>query len=154
MTRPADLEVDIKPGDTKAVIEGKTSVSFKTFVSLVLQRKVMTLFKNWGDDPVVVSSELLTGLASAPQDSQENRSQLVLVTLGTGILAGIFALAVLQSILLALDIRLEQRELLIIAGSLFGLAILASLLSKMKRGNRSEKLVETMEKLTTLISKK
>ncbi len=154
MTRPADLEVDIKPGDTKAVIEGKTSVSFKTFVSLVLQRKVMTLFKNWGDDPVVVSSELLTGLASAPQDSQENRSQLVLVTLGTGILTGIFALAVLQSILLALDIRLEQRELLIIAGSLFSLAVLASLLSKMKRGNRSEKLVETMEKLTTLISKK
>ncbi|MDD3896342.1 MAG: hypothetical protein PHU04_00640 [Candidatus Peribacteraceae bacterium] len=155
MTNHEDIEVEIKAGDSKAVIAGKTSVSFKTFVMLVLQRKVTTLFKEWGNDAVIVSSELLTGLASAPQDTQENKSQLVLTTMGTGVLAGIFVLAALQLVLLVgLEITLSTRELLIIAGGLLGLAILAAALMKMKRKNKSEKLLETMEKLSGLLSKK
>ncbi len=155
MTNHEDIEVEIKAGDSKAVIAGKTSVSFKTFVMLVLQRKVTTLFKEWGSDAVIVSSELLTGLASAPQDSQENKSQLVLTTMGTGVLAGIFILAALQLVLLvALEITLNTRELLIVVGGLLGLAILAAALMKIKRKNKSEKLLETMEKLSGLLSKK
>ncbi|MDD5469583.1 MAG: hypothetical protein PHO92_02165 [Candidatus Peribacteraceae bacterium] len=155
MTNHEDIEVEIKAGDNKAVIAGKTSVSFKTFVMLVLQRKVTTLFKEWGNDAVIVSSELLTGLASAPQDSQENKSQLVLTTMGTGVLAGVFILAALQLLLLvALEITLSTRELLIVAGGLLGLAVLAAALMKMKRKNKSEKLLETMEKLSSLLSKK
>ena len=155
MTNHEDIEVVIKASDNKAVIAGKTSVSFKTFVMLVLQRKVTTLFKEWGNDAVIVSSELLTGLASAPQDSQENKSQLVLTTMGTGVLLGIFILATLQlALLVALDVSFSTRELLVVAGGLLGIAILAMILIKMKRRNKSEKLLETMEKLTGLLSKK
>jgi uncharacterized membrane protein YqjE len=154
MMKQEDLEIEIKAGDNKAIIAGKTSVSFKTFVMLILQRKVMALFKDWGEDSIIVDSELLTGLASAPQDSQENKSQLVLITMGTGVLIGVFVLAALQLILLALDFTFGIRELLVIAGGLLGLAILATILMKMKRRNKSEKLLETMEKLSSLLSKK
>lgn len=156
MINHEDIEVQIKAGDSKAVIAGKTSVSFKTFVMLVLQRKVTMLFKDWGDDSIIMSSELLTGLASAPQDSQENKSQLVLTTMGTGVLLGIFVLAALQLILLAspLDFAFNMRELLIITGGLLGIAFLATILIKMKRRNKSEKLLETMEKLSSMLSKK
>jgi len=155
MTNHEDIEVEIKAGDSRATIAGKTSVSFKTMVGLILQRKVTTLFKDWGNDPVIVNSELLTSLASAPQDSQENKSQLVLTTIGTGVLIGIFVMAALQlALLVALDISFSTRELLVVAGGLLGLAILATILMKMKRKNKSEKLLETMEKLSGLLSKK
>ncbi|HCI03610.1 TPA: hypothetical protein DE059_01655, partial [Candidatus Peribacteria bacterium] len=64
-----DLEVKVKEEKMKAIIEGRTAVPFKTFVGLVLQRKVFPLFKKWGDEPVIINSELLTTLASAAQDS-------------------------------------------------------------------------------------
>ncbi len=153
MNKPADLEVSIKPGDTKAIIEGKTSVSFKTLVQLILQRKVTALFKEWGGEAVIVPSELLTGLASAPQDSQENRSQLVLVTLGTGVLAGVFVFAAVQAGLLWIDIVLGFKELSIVVGSLFGLLLLVLLLGKVRRNNKSDRLVESMEKLSSLLTK-
>ena len=95
-----DLEVEVKTESSKAVITGKTSVPFRTFVGLVLQRKVLQLFKDWGEEPVILSSSLLTNLASAPQDSQENKAHLVTVTLGVGVLLGIFFLAALQAGLL------------------------------------------------------
>lgn len=150
-----DLEVEIKAGDSKAIITGKTSVSFKTFVMLILQRKVTTLFKDWGEAPVIINSELLTGLASAEQDSQENKAQLVLITMGAGVLVGVFFFTILQILLLnVVQFPLDTRELLIIAGSLLGLAILVMALSKIKKRNKGEKLLNTMEKLSSLLSKR
>ena len=151
--KPSDLEVNIKPGDTKAVIEGKTSVPFRKFVGLILQRKVTDLFKDWGDDPVIVNSELLTGLASAPQDSQENKSQLILVTLGIGVLVGIFASAITQIILLSFGIAISYKELMIVAGGLVGLAILANILGRIQRKKKANKVVEAMERAAKLLSK-
>lgn len=148
-----DLEVEIRPGENRAIVAGKTAVSFKKFVALILQRKVTALFKEWGDDPVVISSELLTGLASAPQDSQENRTQLILVTLGTGILFGIFLFALIQILLSTLGVPLGTRELAVLASGLFGLTIIVTVLSKIKRRKRGEKVVETMERLASLLSK-
>lgn len=153
MSRPTDLQVDIRNERSKAVIEGKTSVPFKTIVQLILQRKVLTLFKNWGDEPVIINSDLLTNLASAPQDSQENRAQLVLVTLGTGILIGVFALAVFQIALLPWNIHLAQKELLIIAGGLVSLALLVAILSRVQRKNRSQKIADAMERIANMLSK-
>ena len=149
----ADVEVDIKPGDTKAVIEGKTSVPFKKFIALILQRKVTTLFKDWGEAPVIVNSELLTGLASAPQDSQENKSQLILVTLGVGVLVGIFASAITQIILISFGIAVGLKELMMVAGGLVALAILANILGRIQRKKRPERIVEAMERAAKLLSK-
>ncbi len=150
-----DIEVEISGGGGKAIIEGKTTVSFKTFVSLVLQRKITDLFKSRGKDPVIINSELLTELASSPQDSHENKAQLVLVTMGAGVIVGVFCFTVLQVILQEFfSFPLYTRELLLIAGSLLGLAIIGIVLSKVKKRNKGEKLLETMEKLAALISKK
>ena len=148
-----DLEVKLKEEKTRAVIEGKTPIPFKTFVALVLQRKIIPLFKKWGEEPVILNSELLTSIASAPQDTQENRAHLVLVTLGVGVLTGIFILAVAQITLLALGITLAQKELLLIAGGLVALAILVSILGRLQGRNRAQKIADKMEKVASLLSK-
>lgn len=143
----------MKTDQGTAIVEGKTAVAFKAFVQLVLQRKVFNLFKDWGDKPIIVSAELLTSLASAPQDNQENREQLVIVTLSVGILLGVFAMAVFQIALTPWGISLAQRELLLIAGTLFGLAILAFIMSRIRRRGKSQKVTEAMEKIAGLLSK-
>jgi hypothetical protein len=147
------MDVKLKTDQGPALVEGKTAVPFKTFVMLVLQRKIIPLFKMWGDRAIIVDSELLTSIASAPQDSQENRAHLVLVTLGVGILVGIFASAVTLIILESLGVALGRKELLLVAGGLFAVALLAGILSRMQRGNRSQKIADTMERVASLLSK-
>jgi len=146
------MDAKLKTDHGKAIVEGKTAVPFKTFVELVLQRKVLNLFKKWGKEPVIINSELLTDLASAAQDSQENKEQLVTVTLGVGVLAGVFVMAVVQIALAPWGIILKQRELLIVAGVILGLAVLTFALSRKKKG-KSQKLTDTMEKITNIVSK-
>ena len=150
-----DIEVEISGGGGKVIIEGKTTVSFKTFVSLVQKRKLTDLFKNRSKDPVIINSELLTELASSPQESHENKAQLVLVTMGAGVIVGVFCFTVLQIFMLnVLQFPLYTQELFLIAGAILGIAILGIALSKIKKRNKGEKLLETMEKLAALISKK
>lgn len=147
------MDAKLKTDHGKAIVEGKTAVPFKTFVGLVLQRKVTSLFKSWGKDPVIVDSELLTDLASAPQETQENKEQLVIVTLGTGVLIGVFVMAVIQVALTFIGISLQQKELLIIAGVILGLAVLTCALGKTKKRGRGQKVTEAMEKIANVVSK-
>lgn len=149
-----DVEVSLRSDGTKAVVEGKTVVPFKTFVMLVIQRKVTALFKDWGTAPVVMDAELLTSLAGAPQDNQENRVNLVLVTLGIGILGGIFAFAVLQFALLTINISLGKMELAILAGGLVAVAAVMWMLSKVRVRGGGQKVLDSMEKAAALLSKK
>lgn len=149
-----ELEVHFKPDSGKAVIEGKTVVPFQAFVALVLQRKVTNLFKVWGKTPIIVDSELLTGLASAPQDSQENRANLILVTLIAGILAGVTGLAVIQMILLFVQFPLGYKELGTIVGSVAFLLVLVVSMMKGQKKPKGEKLMEMMEKAAGLVGKK
>ncbi len=153
-TQNGELEVHFKPDSGKAVIEGKTVVPFQAFVALVLQRKVTNLFKSWGKAPIIVDSELLTGLASAPQDSQENRANLVLVTLVAGILAGVTGFAVIQMILLFVEFPLGYKELGTIVGSVAFLLILVVSMMKGQKKPKGEKLMEMMEKAAGLVGKK
>ncbi len=149
-----ELEVEIGTTTNKAIIEGKTAVPFKTFVSLILQRKVQVLFKRNSDDPIIVGSELLTALASAPQDRQEDRAKLVLVTLGVGIIAGIFFSAVVLIILMLLRVMPSLQDLIIVVGVIAGISILASLLGRaQKKPALSEKIYEGMEKVSNFIGR-
>ena len=150
----SELEVHFKPDSGKAVIEGKTVVPFQSFVALILQRKVTTLFKSWGKHPVIIESELLTSLASAPQDSVENRANLIFVTLMTGALGGITAFAAIQILLLLVNIPLGYRELGIIVGSVFVLVVMLALMMKGRAKPKNEKLVETMEQVSSFLSSK
>ena len=149
-----ELEVEINNTGGKAVIEGKTSVPFKTFVSLILQRKVQVLFKRSSDDPVIVSSDLLTALASAPQDKQEDRTKLVVVTFGVGILAGVFLTVAIFLGLVLFKIQPEVKDLGIVLGVIAGIVVLGILLQKpQKKSAFGEKLHESMEKVTDMISR-
>lgn len=151
---PSDeLEVSFKPETGKAVIEGKTAVPFQAFVQLILQRKVQTLFKDRAKEPVIVGSELLTRLASAPQDSQENRGQLVLVSLGIGAVAGVAFLSAIQLVLLVAEYPFTWKEHAIILGCIAGLALLSALLMKIQRLPKSEKLTDTVENVARFLGK-
>lgn len=149
-----ELEVRFKPESGKAVIEGKTVVPFQAFVALILQRKVTNLLKTWGKAPVIVDSELLTSLASAPQDSQENRANLVLVTMVAGILTGVTGFAIVQIVLLLMKITLNYRELGTIVGSVLFLLLLVFSMMKGQKKPKGEKLMEVMEKAANLVGKK
>lgn len=151
--RKEELEVHFKTDSGKAVIEGKTTIPFQAFVTLVLQRKVFGLFKEWGRNPVIVNSELLTSLASAPQDTMENRSKLVMVSLGVGVLAGVTLLSLIQAGLLWLDVTLGTKELLLIGGGIIGVGILSFALMRLQRMRRSDKIVEAVEGLSNFLGK-
>lgn len=153
-TPSSDLEVQFKPETGKAVIEGRTAVPFQAFVALILQRKVTNLLKTWGKQPVIIESELLTSLASAPQESQENRANLILVTLVAGALVGIGGMALAQFGLLFLDITLGYTELGSIAGSILLLVLLLWIMMKNRKKPKSEKLVETMEQVSSFLGGK
>jgi predicted secreted protein len=149
-----ELEVEISTPGNKAVIEGKTSVPFKAFVSLILQRRVQVLFKRSSEDPVIVSSDLLTALASAPQDRQEDRTKLVTVTFGTGIVAGVFFTVAVFLGLLLFKIQPGVKDLGIVLVVIAGIAVLGVLLQKpQKKSMFGEKLLESMEKVSDLISR-
>jgi membrane protein implicated in regulation of membrane protease activity len=103
---------------------------------------------------VIVSADLLTDLASAPQDDQENREHLVLVTLGVGVIAGVFVMATAQIAMLALGTGLGMKELLIVAFTILAIAVLAVVLAKAQRKRESsQKITETMERMASLLSK-
>lgn len=150
----ADVEVDISAESMKTFIKGKTSVPFKTLVKLILQRKVTTLFEHWGQDSIVISSELLTDLASAQQDNQENRQHLILVTFGCGIFAGFFLFAFLQLLLLLGKVQLRVENLLYIIASMVALTLLGWSLMKARQKQKSEHLYDTMEKIANMVPKK
>ena len=153
LTPQKPVEVSLKVDQQRAIVEGKTSVPFQTFITLVLQRKVLPLMKQWGKEPVIVNSELLTGLASAPQDSVENRTKLLLVTLVLGTVLGVFALSSAQLALTFLHTSLRQREFLIISGGLLGLAILTVMLGRLQRTQRNDRIEETIEKIASMLPK-
>lgn len=153
MPKHKDTEVDIVTDGGKAFVEGKTSVSFQTFVQLILQKKVMKLLKDSAKEPVIVNTELLSDLASAPGDSQENRTHLIMVTLGVGILVGIFLFSLVQVVLLTFGPEFTRREYLLIAGVLVGLTALTAVMSKLRRRKKGQRLVEIMESLAGLLSK-
>jgi len=149
----SELEVQFKPDSGKAVIEGKTVIPFQAFVTLILQRKVLGLFKQWGKEPIIVGSELLTGLASAGQDNKENRANLILVSIGVGAVVGIAIFAIIQLILLFWKITLGVRELTIIGGGIIVLGLLLALLTKLQKIPRGEKITDAIEDLSSFLSK-
>ena len=147
------MDAKLKTNQGRAIVEGKTAVPFKTFVGLVLQRKVLNLFKQWGKEPIIVDSELLTDLASSPQDNQENTDHVILITLGVGVLFGVFLMAVLQIALIPWGIGLSGGHLLAIAGTILGLAVITWFLGRLKKKSKGHKLSDTMEKIASMVGR-
>lgn len=142
-----DLEVPLKSDPVRAIVEGKTAVSFQSLVGLVLQRKVLGLFKQWGKEPVILPSELLTAIAATPQDNADNRQKLVLVTLGAGIVLGVFLTCLISLVLVSLRVPLGVREFGIVSGSIALVAVVVWLLMKVQGKSSAEQVTEAMEKV-------
>lgn len=149
-----EVEVEITNTGQKAIIEGKTSVPFKTFVTLILQRRVQMLFKTCQDEAVIVNSTLLTALASAPGDKQEDKGKLVLVTMGVGTIVGVFFTVAVFLILKIINIQPEIKDLGIVLAVIAGIVVLGiALMKNQKKSGFTEKLFDAMEKTTDLISR-
>mgnify|MGYP007080199108 CR=1 FL=1 len=150
-----DLEIRVRQDEGKMVIDGKTVVPFESFYRLVIQRKVLGAFsKQWGKQPIIVGSELLTSLASAPGESQENRTNLVLVSIGVGALGGVLVSALVLIALFLLEVTVTVKELSILIGGILGFGLLAVVLMRAQSHKKSSQLLETMEGLTQFLSKK
>jgi hypothetical protein len=149
-----DVELQFKSDSGKAVIEGMTAVPFQALIGLALQRKVFPLFKKWGRAPVIVNSELLTSLASAPQESSENRASLILVSMLLGMMLGVGGFALVIVLLGYANVFLTSKDYLIIVGAIGAIAILGFLLMNTPKRKRGEKLVENVEKLSSFLSGK
>jgi Flp pilus assembly protein TadB len=149
-----ELEVDIQNESIKAIIKGKTGVPFKTLVKLILQRKVTVLFEKWGKDAIVINSELLTDLASAPQDNADNREHMIYVTLGVGMFVGILAFVALQLVLMLAGVRLYIENLVYILLTMVGVVIIGWLTIQARRKQKSTKLYDTLESIANVVPKK
>jgi uncharacterized membrane protein YqjE len=101
-----------------------------------------------------MDSELLTSLASAPQDSQENRANVIFVSMLTGILLGVVGFAAVQAVLLFVDITISLNDLGIIIGSVVLVVALLGIMMKSRQRPKSEKFVETMEHVASFLGKK
>lgn len=148
-----ELEVNFKPETGKAVIEGKTVIPFQSFVTLILQRKVQLLFKEHAKEPIVINSDLLTKLASAPQDSRENTGHLVLVSIGLGAIGGVAAFSAVQLLLLLSNFPLTWKEHAIIVGCIAGVALLGALLMYIQKMPKSDKLTDSVENIARFLGK-
>ena len=146
-----DVEVDLTHENGKAVIEGKTAVPFKTFVGLILQRKITAFFKDNKDEPVIISSDLLTKLASAPDDKQEDRAKLVVLALGIGMLMGVFVETAILLLLASLNIHPTITQLFIILGVLVGLVMLGLIIEKIQATNVKQQVYDRVEQINNML---
>jgi hypothetical protein len=146
-----DVEVDLTHENGKAVIEGKTSVPFKTFVGLILQRKITAFFKDNKDEPVIISSDLLTKLASAPDDKQEDRAKLVILALGLGVLMGVFVETAILLLMSSLNTHPSTNQLFLILGVLVGLVILGLIVEKIQNTNVKQVVYDKVEQINNML---
>ena len=149
-----DVQVSLKiPEGGRAVIEGKTGVPFGVFVKLILKKKVQALFKDWQEEPVIIPSSLLTHLASAPEDRQEDRSKVILTALVIGFAFGMFLTAVTIVVSSTFGLEIGSRELLAGMGVLLALAVIVVAAMKIHTHKARQQLVEQIEQIADIFSK-
>ncbi len=147
-----ELELTIKHDENKAFIEGKTVVTFESIVKLILQRKVDPLYKTLGKDPVIVSTELLTSIASAQQDNRPNKVKYTTVTCGFGIIVGLFVSALILLGFNYANVAVTREYLFWFCGGIVAVAIVVLIVARMQRNEQGGKLVDSMEKITGMFS--
>jgi hypothetical protein len=154
MKKTGDIKVAVKSekGD-QIVIEGKTAVPFSAFVKLILKRKVQGLFKQWQNEPVIISSDLLTQIASAPGDTVEDRSKIVLTAVVIGFCLGAFVMVAGIFILGILGIEIGQKELLFGLGAFLLVAVAVFAAMRVHVGKMRDELIEKVEQVAEVFGK-
>ena len=164
MTLPPEIQDRLKKRDVQlplrepdeeesAIVEGKTSIPFSTFVQLVLKKKVMSLFKEWGDDPIIFSSVLLTKIANCPQDTTEDKNKIILTAMTLGLCLGVAFTMLGILVLWTLGVDIGQKELLVATAALLvvGSAVFASM--RIHTSKHIQKLTEHVENVSEMFSK-
>jgi len=150
-----DLQLPLQtPQGGKAIIEGKTAIPFASFVKLVLKRKVQTLFKDFQEEPIILSSSLLTHLASAPDDSHEDKSKVILTAVVIGFCFGMFLTAFALVVFRMMGIEIGASELLTGLGVLLALAIAVFASMKISGHKMKQQLIEKVEEVAGLFARK
>lgn len=153
LKKGGDVQVAMKGRSEHAVIEGKTAVPFGSFMKLIQNRKVQSLMKKWQNESVVLSSDLLTHIASAPGESHEDRSKVILTAMVIGLAFGIFVTGVAIFFMGSLGYTIGQRELIAGMGVLLVLAIAVYSAMRMQSSNMKQDLIEKIEKISDVFSK-
>ena len=154
MRKSGDVKVTLKTAQgEQAVIEGKTSVPFGMFVKLILKKKVQSLLKDWQEEPVIISSDLLTKVAAAPGDTTENKSKVILTALVMGLVFGIFFSAASIVVLGMMGVVIGQKELLVALGAVLVIGAAVFGASQIQAGKAKEKFVEKIEHVADVFSK-
>lgn len=154
MKKTGDVKVTLKTSQgEQAVIEGKTVVPFATFVKLILQRKVQGIMKDWQEEPVILSSDLLTKIASAPGDTTEDKSKVIMTAWVIGLCAGFFLAAAAIVFLGMLGVEIGQKELLVALGVLLVIAIAVFGSLQIHTRKMKEQFVEKIEHIADMFSR-
>lgn len=154
LKRSADAKVAMRTSDgDEVIVEGKTGIPFNLFVKLLLKRKIQTLFKDWQDEPIVISSELLTKIASAPEDNAEDRSKIVLTALVIGLCFGMFISAVALVGLSMVGIIIGAKELIVALCVLLAVAVAVYGALQIHSHKIKQQLVEKVEEVADVFAK-
>jgi len=153
MKKGGDVKVTMKDRGDHAVIEGKTAVPFGSFMKLVQSRKVQPLMKKWQNEPIMLSSDLLTHIASAGGESREDRSKVILTAMVIGLAFGIFITGVVMFFMGILGITVGQRELITVLGVLLVLGLAVYSAMRVQSGNAKQDLIEKVEKISDVFSR-
>jgi hypothetical protein len=153
MRKGGDVKVSMKEREEHAVIEGKTAVPFGSFMKLVQSRKVQPLMKRWQNEPVVISSDLLTHIASAGSESQEDRSKIILTAIVLGLAFGIFLATMGLFLLNLFGMSLGQRELITGLGILLILGVAVYSAMRVQGSGFRQDLIEKIEKIANVFGK-
>jgi len=154
LKKTGDVKVTLKPVQgEQAVIEGKTTVPFHAFVKLILQRKIQGLVKDAQDEPVILSSDLLTKIASAPNESLEDRSKVLLTACVIGFCGGFFAAAFAIVVLGMMGVEIGQKELMVALTVLLVVALAVYGALQVHTRKVREKFVEKIERIADMFSR-
>jgi len=154
MKKNGDVKVTLKPQmGEQAVIEGKTTVPFSAFVKLILQKKVQGLMKEAQYEPVILSSDLLTKIASAPGESLEDRSKVLLTACVIGFCGGFFLSAAAIVLLGMMGVEIGQKELIVALTviAIVGVAVYSAM--QIQTGKMRDQFVEKIEKIAHIFSR-
>jgi len=154
MKKTGDVKVNIKaPAGEQAIIEGKTAVPFGAFIRLTLQRKVQGLMKEWQSEPVIISSDLLTKIASAPSESLEDRSKVLLTACVIGFCGGFFVAAFAIVVLGMMGVEIGQKELLVALTVLLVVALVVYSALQVHTRKIKEQFIEKIERIADIFSR-
>lgn len=137
----------------KSTTDDKIVVPIDVFLKIVYNRKVLPLLKDRPGEQVILSSDLFTKMAVAPEDSPENRDKVIHTALVLGSCFGVFLTIAAFTLATALGFTIGQRELFAVLTFLLLFALLGYASVKVHIHKMKPRLVESVEQVADTFTK-